>query len=199
MKKKIFAVMMVLICLAIAATGTLAYFTSEETAHNIITTGAVDIDLEEWQDLDGDGQNYTPYPPEDQPINVMPGVTVSKIATIKSLEADAYIRAKFDVVIKRADKSVMEVSPEELEKVISLTMGSDNWIRKEGDNTWWYYKDAIAGGASTEAFFTEVVFDGPNMTNVYQNCTAEVIVTAQGVQKANNGSSVLEAGWPEEQ
>ncbi|MBR4411288.1 MAG: SipW-dependent-type signal peptide-containing protein, partial [Firmicutes bacterium] len=88
MKKKIFAVMMVLICLAIAATGTLAYFTSEETAHNIITTGAVDIDLEEWQDLDGDGQNYTPYPPENQPINVMPGVTVSKIATIKSLEAD---------------------------------------------------------------------------------------------------------------
>ena len=65
MKKKIFAVMMVLICLAIAATGTLAYFTSEETAHNIITTGAVDIDLEEWQDLDGDGQNYTPYPPEN--------------------------------------------------------------------------------------------------------------------------------------
>ena len=199
MKKKIFAVMMVLICLAIAATGTLAYFTSEETAHNIITTGAVDIDLEEWQDLDGDGQNYTPYPPENQPINVMPGVTVSKIATIKSLEADAYIRAKFDVVIKRADKSVMEVSPEELEKVISLTMGSENWIRKEGDNTWWYYKDAISGGASTEAFFTEVVFDGPNMTNEYQNCTAEVIVIAQGVQKANNGSSVLEAGWPEEQ
>ena len=37
------------------------------------------------------------------------------------------------------------------------------------------------------------------MTNEYQNCTVEVIVKAQGVQTANNGSSALEAaGWPAE-
>ena len=51
----------------------------------------------------------------------------------------------------------------------------------------------------TKPLFTEVVFDGPNMTNEYQNCTVEVIVTAQAVQSANNGEAVLTAdGWPEE-
>ena len=158
----------------------------------MITTDAVNIQIEEWQDEIGN-----PYP--DDPINVMPGVTVSKIATIKNLEAEAYIRAKFEVVITRADGSVMELSPETLASIISLTMNGEDWLRKDGDGQWWYYADAVASGASTEAFFTEVVFDGPNMTNEYQNCTVEVIVSAQAVQTANNGDSAIEAaGWPAE-
>ena len=152
----------------------------------------MDIEIEEWQDKIGN-----PYP--DDPISVMPGVTVIKIATIKNLEAEAYIRAKFEVVITREDGSAMELSPETLASIISLTMNGEDWLRKDGDGEWWYYADAVAAGASTEAFFTEVVFDGPNMTNEYQNCTVEVIVKAQGVQTANNGDSALEAaGWPAE-
>ena len=192
MKKKILLLAVVAICAAIIASGTLAYFTAEDQVHNVITSGAVDIEIEEWQDKIGN-----PYP--DDPISVMPGVTVSKIATIKNLEAEAYIRAKFEVVITREDGSAMELSPETLASIISLTMNGEDWLRKDGDGEWWYYADAVAAGASTEAFFTEVVFDGPNMTNEYQNCTVEVIVKAQGVQTANNGSSALEAaGWPAE-
>ena len=192
MKKKILLLAAVAICAAILASGTLAYFTSEDQVHNVITTDAVNIQIEEWQDEIGN-----PYP--DDPINVMPGVTVSKIATIKNLEAEAYIRAKFEVVITRADGSVMELSPETLASIISLTMNGEDWLRKDGDGQWWYYADAVASGASTEAFFTEVVFDGPNMTNEYQNCTVEVIVSAQAVQTANNGDSAIEAaGWPAE-
>ena len=193
MKKKTLLLAAVAICAAILASGTLAYFTSEDQVHNVITTDAVNIQIEEWQDEIGN-----PYP--DDPINVMPGVTVSKIATIKNLEAEAYIRAKFDVVIADADGEVMELSPETLASIISVTMNGDDWLRKDGDGEWWYYADAVASGASTEAFFTEVVFDGPNMTNEYQNCTVEVIVKAQGVQTANNGASALEAaGWPAEE
>ena len=192
MKKRIFSLAVVIICLAILASGTLAYFTSEDQVHNVITTDAVNIEIEEWQDEIGN-----PYP--DDPIDVMPGVTVSKIATIKNIEADAYIRAKFDVVIIREDKTVMELSPEELASIISLTMNGEDWLRKDGDSEWWYYADAVAMGESTEAFFTEVVFDGPNMTNEYQNCTVKITVTAQAGQKANNGDSALEAaGWPAE-
>lgn len=191
MKKKILLLAAVAMCAAILASGTLAYFTSEDQVHNVITTNAVDIQIEEWQDKIGN-----PYP--DDPISVMPGVTVSKIATIKNLEAEAYIRAKFEVVITRADGSVMELSPETLASIITLTNGED-WLRKDGDGEWWYYNAPVAAGDSTEPFFTEVVFDGPNMTNEYQNCTVEVIVKAQGVQTANNGSSALEAaGWPAE-
>ena len=190
MKKKILLLAVVAICAAILASGTLAYFTSEDQVHNVITSGAVDIQIEEWQDEIGN-----PYP--DDPIDVMPGVTVSKIATVKNLEAEAYIRAKFEVVITREDGSVMELSPETLASIITLTMNGEDWLRKDGDGEWWYYNAPVQTGDSTEAFFTEVVFDGPNMTNEYQNCTVEVIVKAQGVQTANNGASALEAaGWP---
>ena len=80
MKKKILLLASVAICAAILASGTIAYFTAEDQAHNVITSGAVDIQIEEWQDEIGN-----PYP--NDPIDVMPGVTVSKIATIKNLEA----------------------------------------------------------------------------------------------------------------
>ena len=47
MKKKILLVAAVVMCLAIATAGTLAYFTSEDTAHNVITSGDVNIELVE--------------------------------------------------------------------------------------------------------------------------------------------------------
>ena len=192
MKKKLLLLAVVAICAAILASGTLAYFTSADQVHNVITSGAVDIQIEEWQDEIGN-----PYP--DEPIEVMPGVTVSKIATIKNWEAEAYIRAKFEVVITDANGNEMQIAPETLASMITLTMNGEDWQSKDGDGEWWYYNDPVKTGESTEAFFTEVVFDGPNMTNEYQNCTAQVIVTAQGVQTANNGASALEAaGWPAE-
>lgn len=195
MKKKILFLAATAICVAILASGTLAYFTAEDQVHNVITSGAVDIQIEEWQKTD---EGLVPYPEED-PIEVMPGVTVSKIATIKNMEAEAYIRAKLEVVITGADGSVMELSPKTLAGIITLAMNGEDWLRKDGDGEWWYYADAVAAGSSTEAFFTEVVFDGPNMSNEYQNCTVQVTVKAQGVQTANNGGSALEAaGWPAE-
>ena len=44
MKKKLLAVAMVLCCLAIVTGGSLAYFTAEKKAHNVITTGSIDIE-----------------------------------------------------------------------------------------------------------------------------------------------------------
>lgn len=194
MKKKILILSAIAVCIAILASGTVAYFTAEARAHNVITTSGVDIALEEWQEIDGE---WVPYPA--QTITVMPGITVSKIATVKNNEAEAFIRAKFEVVITKADGMVMEQSPEELNRIISVRTNGEDWLRKAGDDEWWYYADAVATGDSTDAFFTEVAFDGSNMTNEYQNCTVEIIVKAQGVQTANNGSSVLEAaGWPAE-
>ena len=190
MKKKLLLLAMMVICAAVLAPGTLAYFTAEDTAHNVITTKSVDIKIEEWQNQVGN-----PYPTEL--ISVMPGTTVSKIVTVKNMEASSYIRAKFEIIITRKDGSVMELSSETLEKIISLTMNGEDWLRKEGDSEWWYYNAPVAGGDSTNAFFTEVVFDGMNMTNEYQNCTAQINVKAQAVQTANNGATVMEAaGWP---
>lgn len=195
MKKRILLLAAVVLCVSTFATGTLAYFTSEKKVHNVITSGAVDIEIEEWQKK---GEDLVPYPKEE-PIKVMPGTTVSKIATIKNTDAESYIRAKFEVVITGSDGNVMELSPETLASIVSVTVNGEKWLRKDGDGIWWYYADAVASGTSTEAFFSEVVFDGPNMTNEYQNCKVEVIVKAQAVQTANNHKDVLKAeGWPVE-
>lgn len=192
MKKKILSVAAIAICLAVLASGTLAYFTAEDQVHNVITSSAVDIAIEEWQDEVGG----TPYP--DEPIKVMPGTTVSKIVTVKNIEAKSYIRANFEIIITDANGNVMDIPPETLASIVTVAVNGEHWQQKTDELNWWYYTDAVATGVATEPLFTEVVFDGPNMTNEYQNCTVEINVYAQAVQTANNGDSALEAaGWPE--
>ena len=180
------------ICLAVLASGTLAYFTAEDQVHNVITSDAVDIAIEEWKDEVGG----TPYP--NEPIQVMPGTTVSKIVTVKNIEAKSYIRANFEIIITDANGNVMDIPPETLASIVTVAVNGEHWQQKTDELNWWYYTDAVATGVATEPLFTEVVFDGPNMTNEYQNCTVEINVYAQAVQTANNGDSALEAaGWPE--
>lgn len=193
MKKKILFIAAVVVVLSILAAGTLAYFTSRTVVHNVITTSGVEIDIVEWQQ---DGDELVPYP--DEPMAAMPGTTLSKIVTVENNDAEAYIRARFEIVVTDGNGKVMDLTQEELSKVISVTMpNGSGWQQKPGDTQWWYYVNSVDTGDATEALFTEVVFDGPNMTNEYQNCTVEVIVYAEGVQTANNGKTALEAaGWP---
>jgi len=190
MKRKIFLLAVAAIFAAILASGTLAYFTAEDQVHNVITSDAIKIEIEEWQDEVGN-----PYP--DEPIFVMPGTTVSKIPTVKNLEAQAWIRARYEVVFIGADEVEMAVPSEVLAELVTVGVDEANWLRKEGDELWWYCAAPTDSGASTEPFFTQVTFDGPNMTNEYQGCTCKITVFAQAVQHANNGETVLEAaGWP---
>lgn len=192
MKKKILYAAVLCILLSLAANGTLAYFTAEDTARNVITSGKVDIAIEEWQQTDA---GLVAYP--SQPIAVMPATEVSKIVTVKNLDAESFIRAKLDVTVKDPDGKVMQIRGDTLNKIITLTMNTTDWTYMDG---WWYCNDAIRTEKSTNPLMTGVIFDGPNMTNDYQNCTVEIYVYAQAVQTANNLESALEAaGWPEEQ
>lgn len=194
MKKKIFAFSLIVICLSILAHGTVAYFTDEDVTHNVITTGGVDITVEEWQEIGGD---LVPYP--NNPIAVMPGATVSKIVTVLNEKAEAYIRARYEIIVTDADGNVMELDDETLNSVFTIVVNTENWLTKPENDGWLYYDSAVPTDESTTPLFTEVLFSGINMTNEYQHCTVEINVYAQGVQSANNGSSALEAvGWPAE-
>lgn len=191
MKKRICAFAVVVICLSILASTTLAYYTDIGTARNVITSGGVDIAIEEWQQT---GVGLVPYP-KDTPIHVMPSVTVSKIVTVRNHDAESYIRANLTVTVLDADGEVMELTDTQRDAVLHLALNSEDWIQKDG---WWYYKEAVDTGDVTEPLLTAVSFDGPNMTNEYQNCTVEIDVNAQAVQRANNSNHVLDAlGWPE--
>lgn len=191
MKKRICAFAVVVICLSILASTTIAYFTDTATARNVITSGGVDIAIEEWQRTDG---GLVPYP-KDTTIHIMPSVTVSKIVTVRNYDAESFIRAKLTVTVLAADGEEMELTDAQRKAAIHLALNSEDWIEKDD---WWYYKVAVDTGDVTEPLLTAVSFDGPNMTNEYQNCTIEIDVNAQAVQCANNNDYVLDAlGWPE--
>lgn len=190
MKKRIFAMAVVLICISILASTTIAYFTDVGTARNVITSGGIEVNVVEQQLVNG---VLRPYP--GKLIPVMPAATVSKIVSVQSIGQAAWVRVSCTVTVYDAEGKEMEIPASELAKVIVIEPDSANWTPKDG---WWYYNAPIKSGDTTEPLFEEVVFSGPDMDNKYQNCTVEIVVTAQGVQQANNGTTVMEAlGWPE--
>ena len=190
MRKRVLSLAVVLICLSILASTTLAYFTDTAIARNVITSGGIGVEVVEQQRVGGVLQ---PWPGE--PVAIMPGQTVSKIVSVRNLEEPAWIRMNYTVTVYDAAGNAMTIPAEELDRVIIIEPTGSGWSYKNG---WWYYTAAVPAGERTTALFEEVEFSGPHMDNKYQNCTVTVDVTAQAVQKANNGATVWEAkGWPE--
>ena len=183
MKRKLLILSVLAICIATLTTGTLAFFTSEGRAHNVITTGGVEIAVQEW----ADEEKQTPF--EDLK-GIMPGMTVTKIAEIKNTGASAaWIRVKVDKNILLQGGG----TPEKTD-LVQLDLNQNDW--ELGQDGYYYYNQALAPNTVTTPIFTAVTFNAA-MGNEYQNATASVDVFAQAVQKANNGSTVLEAaGWP---
>ena len=183
MKRKIFLLSVVAICLAIAAVGTLAYFNAEDTAHNVITSGSVKIRLDEWAD-----QGRT-QPFEDQ-TGVMPGTAATKIVEVANTgKSPAWVRVSVAVSVTAADgETPLPSAP------VELDFNKQDWT--DGGDGFYYYNSPLAPGESTAPLFTQVSFHN-TMGNEYQNATATVDVFAQAVQTANNGDTVLNAqGWP---
>ena len=189
MKKKILYIAAIVICLSLITGGTYAYFTTSDTARNVITSGGIEVKVVEQQLVNGTLQ---PYP--SQPIPVMPATTVSKIVSVQSTEQAAWVRMNYTLTVYDADGKKMEIPADELAEVIVIDPDATNWTLKDG---WWYYNTAVKGGETTKPLFEEVEISGPHMDNKYQLCTVVIDVTAQAVQQANNGATVWEAlGWP---
>lgn len=177
-RRKIMAVCVILCCLAIIAAGSLAYFTAEETAYNVITTGSVEMKLVE-QKKDGS--------PFEDVLGVMPGQTVDKIVFIRNDGTAAFF-------VRIALENTVTVDGKELDfdQYISMDLNDEDWTYQNG---YYYYNRALKPGEKTVPLFTKVSF-ADKMDNHYQNARVEIDVTAQAVQSANNGSDPLKAaGW----
>ncbi len=189
MKRKILCLSVFAIMLAILAAGTIAYFTAEGRAHNVITTGSINITVVEQQM----GENGTTVEYPKNPItNVMPGAEISKIVTIRNDgKSTAWIRVKVGTEIKLVGEGVADTS------LIVLNFDDKNWTEKDG---YYYYNKPVDPTESTTALFDTVKFD-PQMGNEYQNCTVNINIYAQAVQTANNnpeGGVTEVKGWPAE-
>ena len=195
MKRKIFVLVIVVICLEIAVSGTIAYFTSDDTAHNIITSGGVEIKVVE-KTL-GKGNVLVDFP-KDGIKGVMPGKTVSKIVQVKNTgNNEAWIRINVESTITNPAGESLPLTIGENKKVIEYSI-LDGWV--DGGDGYYYFQSPVEPEQLTEALFKEVKFN-LNMGNEYQNCAANIIINAQAVQTANNpspeGGSVIDIrGWP---
>lgn len=182
MKRKLLLLSVLAICVATLAAGTLAYFSADGTARNVITTGNVSIAVEEWADVD------KTQPFEDL-TGIMPGTTVTKIAEVRNTgEADAWIRVRLTGDIRLTGDGTPDPS------LVKPDLNTTDWtLAADG---YLYCNKAIRPGETTAPLFTCVTFDA-GMGNEYQNATATVHVAAEAVQTANNGVTALEAlGWP---
>lgn len=193
MKRKLFFIAVIVICLSLTAYGTLAFFTAEDTAHNVITTGNVDIIL---VDSIKDGEKT-----ENgwSLSGVMPGQQVTKPVSVKNTgSGEAWIRVKVTLDILGADQ---EELPQTIETqsgkfdVVSYVLDSDDWQLHDG---FVYYTKPVPAGKSTNSLFKDdIVQFAKQMGNEYQNCHVSIYVEAEAVQTANNGKTVLDAkGWP---
>ena len=187
MKRKLLLLSVMVICVAIAAVGTLAFFNTEAVAHNVITTGGVEIAVQEWAD-EGKTQPFKDL------SDIMPSMTVTKIAEIRNTGASAaWVRVKLTPAIELAD-AVLPDGFTVNTGLVKPDVNTDDWT--EGEDGYFYYKEALKPGETTAPVLNSVTFDVA-MGNEYQGATATVDIVAQAVQKDNNGDSALTAkGWP---
>lgn len=187
LKQKLLTLSAVIIVVALSAYGSVAYFTAEDTARNVITAGKVKIELQEKM-LTPDGEKTVPF--EDQ-LGVMPGSEVSKIVEVKNTGGqDAWVRVSVNKAIELAEGVEDEVNL----SLISFDLNTDYWTEKDG---FYYYTAKLAPGHTTEPLFTAVTF-AKTMSNQYQNSKAILTVNAYATQTVHNGNTALEAaGWPE--
>ena len=108
MKKKTFALALMAIYVAVLVGGSLAYFTAEDRAVNVITIGSVDIEIEEY-DEDGKliiyDENADDKGMPESFKNIEPGQNIIKKVDIKNRGKNAaWIRAKIVDSITAAEK-----------------------------------------------------------------------------------------------
>ena len=183
-KKRIGLIATIVCCIAILASGTVAYFTAQETAYNVITTGALAMRLVE------EGADGKPFPKEGI-TGVLPNMDVTKKAYVENTgDVDMYVRIALDTNVESMQEGGGALP---FDDHISLDINTEDWT-KQGD--YYYYKEALKPGEATEPLFTTVSFDA-EMGNEYMDARVRIDVDAQAVQSKNNTDSPLTAaGWP---
>lgn len=196
MKRKLFFIAVIVICLSLTAYGTLAYYTAEQTAHNVITTGNVKIVLND--KIEGGEKTENGWSID----GVMPSNSVKKIVSVTNTgKADAWVRLKVDLTITAADgkeqlPTKMELSgADSVIDLVSYALGTD-WVK--GTDDFIYYTKILKKGETTPSLFQgDLVNFAKEMDNMYQNCKVTITISAQAVQSDNNAATYDQvAGWP---
>ena len=183
MKKKFFALSVMAMLIAICSFGTAAFYNAQDTAHNVITMGNVNIAISEW----ADEEKTIEFSNVD---GVLPNTSVTKVVEIRNTgKSDAWVRVRIEKNISLNSDSEGDTG------LISLNINEGAWI--DGNDGYYYYSKKLSEDEVTEPVFTKVDFS-KDMDNSYVGAVCSVEVFAEAVQSTNNGDDVLSAdGWPE--
>lgn len=170
MKKRIVTIALVVALVAIAAVGTLAYFTDTEEAENVFTTGGVDITL---NDDFVQGSELLPAV-MDEDNNILNAV--DKVVSVTNNLKDAYVRLHIAV-------------PASIDDIIGLWYDDAtgwNW----NEDTRVDYTTTIDGVEYNVVCLTysELMKAGDKTTNVFQWVTMEPYATNEDVEQFENGT-----------
>ncbi len=171
--------------LLLAISGTVAYFTASETAHNIVSTQGVNIEIYEYASPDGSK-------PFSELSNIATDVTYSKIPYVENIDIEpVWVRSK--IILKRKIGDV-ETIIDDYFSLMEIGEKGENWTL--ADDGFYYYNSALSGGEKTEPLFKTVQFkDG--LDNIYMDALFSLTVSAEATQSVNNGTSALNATWGE--
>ncbi|MFI3326878.1 MAG: hypothetical protein R3Y35_12010 [Clostridia bacterium] len=190
-KKKLYAcIACIALLVGTVAYQTFAYFTTESTTTNVISTGYVEMEL--YEELSTDTLSWE-FLPIDETTSILPGDTVGQIAYVKNTGSeDFYARVSVNVEIIAADgETILDNS------VVSLNIDTENWVKDE--DGFYRYVDVIDVGDYSGNLFDEVYFSTA-MDNSYIGSVITIVVGSQSVQSKYNEyeTSVLEVqGFPE--
>lgn len=199
-------------CLIILVAGlcylTVAYFTTESTTTNAISTGYVEMEL--YEKIVDDNMEWDLSSEEEQEevpsISIMPGDTVSQEAYIKNTGSeDYYGRVSIEIQVEYADGEIETFALDEngaSNGVVDLNIDSSKWVLDE--DGWYRYVEVVpVAETCADPVFTEVTFSTA-MDNSYIGSTITIIVGSQSVQAEYNGydttieETVLDVdGFPE--
>ena len=170
-KKKLLTMVVALVLIGAVGVGaTLAYFTDNDSATNVVTMGHVNIELTE--------EDWT-YG-EEGITGVTPGQEIAKDPTITLVgdSLDAYVRIKLEVTgfdgVENADAYKAEILED-------LVLG-EGWTKV--GNYYYYAEKLTKESASTTALF-ETVTIPVEWTNDVANATFNILVSAEAIQADN--------------
>lgn len=191
MKRRLLITAVTMLVLSLTVYGTMAYLTSGVTAHNVITSGNVKIEL---LDKTVSGSETIDFPKEG--LKVMPGTTASKEVSVKNLANTSWVRVYLDKNILLSSGQTAEQKA--VNEAISLNIDTESWFF--GSDGFYYYKEPLEKDQTTPPLFTKVTFD-TKMGNEYQSSSLTIQVVAQAVQSVNNpipkgGDVTMVKGWP---
>lgn len=186
MKKKVlFSITALALAGLVAAGATLAYFTSSDTATNVITTGNVQIRINEKSNEKEEDYEYTPNVGIVYKKPYMPGSVISKIPTVENTGSNStYVRVRFvfqdnsgnEVSFNGHDVPILDIQPE--------------WALTDG--TYYYYPVPLEAGKETGPVFTTVTIP-TSWDNTMSDFHFNVVVKAEAIQSDNNASDPVTA------